>query len=46
MATIPVEVVGEEASDLMTDDTAPLVHEETRRERFKKENLKRAGGAD
>ena len=32
LATIPDEVVGEETSDTMTDDTAPLVHEETRRQ--------------
>ena len=34
LATIPEDVVGEETSDIMTDDTAPLVHVETRRERF------------
>ena len=35
VATIPEEAVREEASVIMTDDTAPLIHEETRRERFK-----------
>ena len=34
LATIPERVVGEETRDMMTDDTAPLVHEETRSERF------------
>ena len=37
LATIPEEVVGEETSDIMTDDTAPLVHVQTRRERFNSE---------
>ena len=34
LATIPEEVAGEGASDMMTDDTAPSVHEEAIRERF------------
>ena len=34
LATIPERVVGEETRDIMTDDTAPPVHEETRSERI------------
>ena len=34
LATLPAEVVGEETSDIMTDEAAPLVHEERGRERF------------
>ena len=37
LATIPQEVVSVETFDIMTDDTALLVHEEARRERFNKE---------
>ena len=36
LATIPEEVVCVETNDIMTDDTAPLVHEEARRKRFNK----------
>ena len=33
LAAIPEEVVVEETSDTMTEETAPLFHEEVRRER-------------
>ena len=44
LATNPEEVVSEETSDMMTDDTGRLGHEETRRERFnKKTSVNRNG---
>ena len=36
LAANPEEIVGVETSDIMTGDTAPLDHEETRREEFNK----------
>ena len=45
-ATFPLEVVGEETSDIMTDGTAPLVPRRDKKRKIQEENLQRAGGVE